>query len=113
MAGRVPQGNERLGMGDVPRMAAREYQTKTRKAEITRNTTQPPGAAESCSSRWSERITMATAEQNKKFTGSLLVQWPLDEAIDWIKVNLSPEDVFDEDELSEWATDRGFVKGGS
>jgi len=56
---------------------------------------------------------MATEEQNKKFTGSLLVQWPLDEAIDWIKANLSPEDVFDEDELSEWATDRGFVKGGS
>ena len=36
----------------------------------------------------------------------------LGEAIDWIAKNLVPEDVFDEKELSEWATENGFVKNG-
>lgn len=29
----------------------------------------------------------------------------LDKAIDWIKNNLGPEDVFSEEELSRWAKD--------
>lgn len=34
----------------------------------------------------------------------------LGEAVPWIGENLSPEDVFDESRLSDWATDNGFVE---
>ena len=32
----------------------------------------------------------------------------LDEAIDWIRSNLSPDDVFTEKELGEWAESNGW-----
>jgi hypothetical protein len=34
----------------------------------------------------------------------------LDNIIDEIKVYYSPEDVFDEDAISKWAEDNGYVK---
>jgi hypothetical protein len=39
----------------------------------------------------------------KEFLQSLIVNNVLGEAIDWINANLSPEDVFDESDLIEWA----------
>jgi len=44
---------------------------------------------------------MATVQQNRDFTGEVLVPYPLDQAIEWIKANLSPGDVFDEKQLIE------------
>jgi hypothetical protein len=44
---------------------------------------------------------MATAQQNRDFADEMLVQYPLDQAIEWIKANLSPGDVFDEEQLTE------------
>ena len=46
---------------------------------------------------------MATASQNRDFADEMLVQYPLDQAIQWIKANLSPDDVFDEEQLAEYA----------
>ena len=51
---------------------------------------------------------MATALQNASFASDLLPQYPLDDAIDWIKNNLEPDDVFDETTLERWAID--YVK---
>lgn len=34
----------------------------------------------------------------------------LDDAIEWIKNNLNPEDVFDNATLSEWAEDNDYVE---
>jgi hypothetical protein len=44
---------------------------------------------------------MATAQQNRDFADEMLVQYPLDQAIEWIKANLSPGDVLDEEQLAE------------
>jgi hypothetical protein len=41
--------------------------------------------------------------------GKLASLIQLDEAIDWIKSNLNPEDVFDERDLRQWADENGFV----
>jgi len=46
---------------------------------------------------------MATASQNRDFADEMLVQCPLDQAVEWIKANLSPGDVFDEEQLAEHA----------
>lgn len=51
---------------------------------------------------------MATNSENESFAKTILSQYPLDEAIEWIKKNLSPEDVFNEKELAEWAKNNGY-----
>lgn len=50
---------------------------------------------------WNERIEFAKEVFSKD---------ALDDAIEWIKANLSPEDVFDRATLVEWAEDNDFVK---
>jgi hypothetical protein len=34
----------------------------------------------------------------------------LDTAVDWIRDNLSPEDVFNREQLKQWASDDGYTK---
>lgn len=34
----------------------------------------------------------------------------LDKIVEWIASNVNPEDVFDSNELEEWALDNGFEK---
>ncbi len=46
---------------------------------------------------------MATTQQNRDFAGQLFPTDPLDSAIEWIKGNLSPGDVFDDDAIAEHA----------
>jgi len=46
---------------------------------------------------------MATARQNEEFTRDFLPNSPLDTAIEWIKANVSPDDVFDDEQLAEHA----------
>jgi len=46
---------------------------------------------------------MATARQNGDFANHLFPSDPLDTAIEWIKANLSPGDVFEEDEIARHA----------
>ena len=51
---------------------------------------------------------MATAKQNAEFTNDIVVQYPLDAAIEWIKSNMEPGDVFTEDQLTDWANSAGY-----
>lgn len=46
---------------------------------------------------------MATCKENEDFGKCVLQTYPLDEAIDWIKKNFKPNEVFDDhDSLEEW-----------
>jgi len=53
---------------------------------------------------------MASWQQNKDFQGTILPQYPLDEAIEWIQKNMEPEEVFSEKQLTQWAEDMGYEK---
>lgn len=50
---------------------------------------------------------MASVSENEQFVRDT-VGYPLDEAVDWIKGNLTPEEVFTEDQLRWWAEENGF-----
>lgn len=53
---------------------------------------------------------MATGLENRAFSEAMLVDYPLDEAIVFIKRRFRPEAVFDRNELEEWAQANGFSK---
>ena len=46
---------------------------------------------------------MASPRHNADFANHLFPTDPLDVAIEWIKANLSPDDVFDDDAISQHA----------
>jgi hypothetical protein len=46
---------------------------------------------------------MATTQHNRDFADQFFPADPLDTAIEWIKANLSPDNVFDEEALAEHA----------
>jgi hypothetical protein len=53
---------------------------------------------------------MASITENKTFTDAMIDRDNLlDKAIEWIRSNLEPEDVFDDPTLEAWARDRGFI----
>lgn len=55
---------------------------------------------------------MTTYTQDKKFINEVIGDSLLEDAIDWISHNLSPEEVFEEAELENWARQNGFVEEG-
>lgn len=55
---------------------------------------------------------MVSWGDNKNFMDSVLGSNVLEDAVEWIKNNLSPEEVFNEDELTQWALETGFIKEG-
>lgn len=50
------------------------------------------------------------SEGDKSFAAAVLAGDPIEEAIDWIKKNKRPEDVFPENELREWALENGLTE---
>ena len=52
---------------------------------------------------------MTTAKQDNDFRDMLLGSDALDQSIEWIKDNLEPDDVFDSEQLEDWAKAHGFV----
>ena len=52
---------------------------------------------------------MANARYNDLFAAELLPAYPLDAAIEWIKANMKPEDVFDVAQLEEWAEENDWA----
>ncbi|MDY0227248.1 MAG: hypothetical protein RBR38_10505 [Desulfomicrobium apsheronum] len=54
-----------------------------------------------------------SSKQERDFIESIMPQYMLGEAINWIRANLSPEDVFTVNELEELADYNGYgVKEG-
>lgn len=49
-----------------------------------------------------------SSKQERDFIDSIMPQYMLGEAIDWIRANLSPEEVFTVNELEEWADYNGY-----
>lgn len=47
---------------------------------------------------------------NQKFTKEFIGDDLLDKAVEYVRDNLNPEEVYDEADLIEWAKDNGFVK---
>lgn len=50
--------------------------------------------------------------QETDFINNVIGRGILDEAVDWVKSNLEPDEVYDKEELEEWAENNGFVKEG-
>lgn len=53
---------------------------------------------------------MATVKQDADFLKEVIPSTLLELALDWITNNMEPEDVFDDDRLSDWALANNFVK---
>lgn len=53
---------------------------------------------------------MPTRAQDISFRDTLIQTNLLDEAIAWIKDNLSPDEVFTTEDLEKWAEERGYMK---
>lgn len=39
-----------------------------------------------------------------------VLNFDLDDVIEWVQKNSNPEDVFDKEDLEQWALDNGFVE---
>ena len=48
--------------------------------------------------------------KNESFILEVIPSDLLEAVIDWINDNLTPDEVFDEYELEDWAEDNGFVR---
>jgi len=53
---------------------------------------------------------MPTAKQDYDFINYIIPKSILDEALDWMRANLSPEDVFSTSDLERWAESEGYIK---
>lgn len=53
---------------------------------------------------------MASYEERLNFISDVISYDLLDDAIEWIKGNLHPEEVFDDHELKQWAEDNNFTE---
>jgi hypothetical protein len=53
---------------------------------------------------------MIDVYKREEFISSVMPSGLLDDAIEWIGDNLSPEEIFDIKELEMWAEDNGYIK---
>lgn len=53
---------------------------------------------------------MSTYKQDREFIASVIGTDLLQNAIDWIASNMSPEDIFTKDQLESWAESNDYKK---
>ena len=53
---------------------------------------------------------MVTYSQNEDFMKKIMVSNALTEAIDYIRYNFTPEEIFYERDLRQWALDNDFIE---
>jgi hypothetical protein len=51
---------------------------------------------------------MTSHNEDQSFIHAVINPCLLEEALEWIKDNMEPADVFDEDELRSWAENKGM-----
>lgn len=51
-----------------------------------------------------------TTDQDRKFIADVISNTLLEDAIQHIKDNFSPADIFNENELEDWAENNGYIK---
>lgn len=54
---------------------------------------------------------MTSIYERRNFIKDVIPECLLEDTVFWIKSNMKPEDVFDKDELEEWAIENDFVEG--
>jgi len=55
-------------------------------------------------------MTRTEAHEDKSFLADVIGKYFLEDVIKWISVNLSPEQVFEEDNLRMWAISNDFIE---
>ena len=53
---------------------------------------------------------ITSASQDRAFIDHVIGSTALESAIEWISSNLSPDEVFKESDLEEWAESNGWTK---
>lgn len=53
---------------------------------------------------------MTSLQQDRNFKEAVIPDSLLEQAIAWISSSLSPEDVFTDKQLAEWATTNGYTE---
>lgn len=53
---------------------------------------------------------MTSSKQDNNFVEAVISRTLLEDAIDWIKNNMSPGDVFSDSDLADWADSNDYVK---
>ena len=53
---------------------------------------------------------MTTGRQDRDFLEAIISNSLLEDATEWIQKNMEPEDIFNEQQLSTWAEDKGYTK---
>lgn len=51
-----------------------------------------------------------STSQDQAFLSAVISSTLLEESLEWIRQNLSPDEVFEEDTLKEWAVNNGMVE---
>ena len=54
---------------------------------------------------------MTSTREDSAFLASVISTTLLEESIEWISTHLSPDDVFSESDMEQWAADNGYVQG--
>ena len=54
---------------------------------------------------------MTSSKQDSDFIDGVIPSNLLEEAIDWIGANMSPEEVFAGSKLEQWAEEAGYIQG--
>lgn len=55
---------------------------------------------------------VTSATQDRQFLSAVINDALLEEAIEWIKDNLEPDEVFDKDDLYDWGIANGLEDNG-
>jgi hypothetical protein len=53
---------------------------------------------------------MPSRENNRNFTATIIPEFLLDDAVEWIESHLQPDEVFSVETLESWALDHEFIK---
>lgn len=51
-----------------------------------------------------------TSKQDRDFTEQIIGTGLLENSIEWIRINIRPEDLYSNEQLQDWAESNGYIK---